>query len=107
MNLLRASMKIETLLTILLLLSAAPSQAQTDPAEVKAILSQSLEPRDVVTFQLQQFLLKRVPKLPAPASAAEWNMQEQRLAITCCATSFFTGGRRHGFIQRHNFRTWD
>jgi predicted 2-oxoglutarate/Fe(II)-dependent dioxygenase YbiX len=79
MNLLRASMKIETLLTILLLLSAAPSQAQTDPAEVKAILSQSLEPRDVVTFQLQQFLLKRVPKLPAPASAAEWNMQEQRL----------------------------
>jgi len=72
-------MKIETLLTILLLLSAAPSQAQTDPAEVKAILSQSLEPRDVVTFQLQQFLLKRVPKLPAPASAAEWNMQEQRL----------------------------
>jgi predicted 2-oxoglutarate/Fe(II)-dependent dioxygenase YbiX len=79
MNLLRASMKIKTLLTILLLLSAAPSQAQTDPAEVKAILSQSLEPRDVVTFQLQQFLLKRVPKLPAPASAAEWNMQEQRL----------------------------
>ncbi len=72
-------MKIKTLLTILLLLSAAPSQAQTDPAEVKAILSQSLEPRDVVTFQLQQFLLKRVPKLPAPASAAEWNMQEQRL----------------------------
>jgi hypothetical protein len=72
-------MKIKTCLTIFLLLGAALLQAQTDPAEVKAILSQSLEPRDVVTFQLQQIILKRAPKLPAPASAAEWTTKEQRI----------------------------
>ncbi len=72
-------MKIKTCLTIFLLLGAALLQAQTDPAEVKAILSQSLQPRDVVTFQLQQFLLKRVPKLPAPTTASEWTIEAQRI----------------------------
>lgn len=64
---------------VVLLLGAASLRAQTDPAQVKAILGQPLQSREVVTFQLQQFLLKRVAPLRVPASAAEWTAQEQRI----------------------------
>ncbi|MGH9353721.1 MAG: alpha/beta hydrolase family protein, partial [Terriglobia bacterium] len=72
-------MKIKTLLVISILLSAAVAQAQTDAGEVRSILSRQLQPQDVVTFQLQEFLLKREAKLPTPASPAEWTAEEQKI----------------------------
>ncbi|HEV2501202.1 MAG TPA: hypothetical protein VGY31_16645, partial [Terriglobia bacterium] len=72
-------MKIKTLLMVAILLTAAVLQAQTDAGEVRSILNRPLQPQGVVTFQLQEFLLKREPKLPAPASAAEWTAEAQKI----------------------------
>lgn len=73
------SMKIKTLLMVATLFIAAALQAQTDAGEVRSILSRPLQPQNVVTFQLQEFLLKREPKLPAPASASGWTAEAQKI----------------------------
>lgn len=72
-------MKIKTLLLIATLFGAGALWAQTDPGEVRSILCRSLQPPDVVTFEFQEFLLNRAPKLTAPASAAEWTKDAQQI----------------------------
>lgn len=72
-------MKIKLLLLIAILFGAGALLAQTDPGEVRSILSRPLQPPDIVTFELQEFLLNRAPKLPTPASAAEWTKDAQQI----------------------------
>lgn len=72
-------MKIKMLLLVAIFLGAGALRAQTDPGEVRSILSRQLQPPDVATFELQEFLLKRAPKLPAPSNAAEWTKAAQQI----------------------------
>ena len=65
-------MKVKGLVTFLALLSSSMICGQSVPPQVKAILDHSLQSREVVTFQLQEYLLQRVPQLPAPTSASQW-----------------------------------
>lgn len=51
------------------------ARAQTDPKHVEAILEPPLQARSVVTYQLQEYLLKHAAQLPAPATAAEWTRE--------------------------------
>ncbi len=58
---------------------AAAAGAQSRPQDLAPILSRPLETPGLVTFQLRQYLFRRIPKLPAPASAAEWTAETERL----------------------------
>jgi dienelactone hydrolase len=59
--------------------AGAPLLAQTEPGYLKGILAEPVLPPDVALFQLRQYILNRVPHLPAPASAAEWTAQAEKV----------------------------
>jgi dienelactone hydrolase len=67
------------LLVVPFLLTAAPAFAQSEPGTANPILEQNLQSRSVVTFQLQQYVLEHAPKLPRPASAAQWTAEESQI----------------------------
>lgn len=67
------------MLVLGILLSATLARAQAVPQDIEPILKQQLQSQQVVTFQLQQFLMSRVPKLPTPASAEQWTVEAQRI----------------------------
>lgn len=60
------------ILTVASIAMALGACAQTDPKHVEAILKPPLQARSVVTYQLQEYLLKHAARLPAPTTAAEW-----------------------------------
>ncbi len=66
-------------LSLLGLLAALAVHPQARPQDLAPILSRPLETPDLVTFQLRQYLYQRIPKLPAPASAAAWTAETERL----------------------------
>jgi dienelactone hydrolase len=53
--------------------------AQTDAGSLKAILEPAILPSDAVTYEIKQYLVKRVPPLPGVSSAAEWTAEAKRL----------------------------
>jgi dienelactone hydrolase len=53
--------------------------AQTRVEEVGEVLNLRLQTEDVVDFQIQQYLMKRVAPLPAPKTAAEWTARQKQL----------------------------
>jgi hypothetical protein len=59
--------------------SLHPSKAQTTPESVKSLLTVQIQASPVTTFQLQQFLARRIPHLPSPGSAGEWSKTEEQL----------------------------
>ncbi|HEX5481767.1 MAG TPA: hypothetical protein VFZ08_03990 [Terriglobia bacterium] len=74
-------MKSKALLLILIViaLSGTLARAQTDADDIEPILKQQLQSPKVVTFQLQQFLQQRVPKLQVPSSAEAWTAEAQQI----------------------------
>lgn len=56
-----------------------PARAQSTPETVTPILRRPIQSTPVTAFQLQEFLAARIPKLPSPASPAEWTTEEARL----------------------------
>jgi hypothetical protein len=66
-------------LTGLLLIPGSLARAQSAAAEVTAILSRQIQPPEVVTFQLQAYLLERAPRLPAPRTAKEWTAAARQI----------------------------
>jgi dienelactone hydrolase len=48
-------------------------------SSVEGTLAHPVQPPVVTAFQLQQYLLARVPALPSPATAAQWTSEEKRL----------------------------
>src|ERR1700685_932132 len=62
-------------------MAAGPSVSwgQTTTDEVGALLCLRLQTEDTVEFQLREYLLKRVPPLPNPKTAAEWTVEQRRL----------------------------
>ena len=74
-------MKLRFLLIVLVFLSASFARAQdfTTLGQVGPILNKQLQSRKVVTFQLQEYLMRRVPTLPAPTSAAQWTAEAEKI----------------------------
>jgi dienelactone hydrolase len=64
-------------LAILLFTSAA--SAQIDAKHIREILDPPLQSKQVVTFQLQQYILKRAPQLPPPGTAQQWTEQAEKI----------------------------
>lgn len=53
--------------------------AQTTRESVEHILAREIQPTLVTAFQMQKFLMKRIPRLPAPTTASDWIAEEARL----------------------------
>lgn len=67
------------ILVAFVVLESSVALAQNTPAQVKEILKSRLQSPKVVTFQLQQYLMKRAPKLPHPTSAEQWTQEASRI----------------------------
>ncbi len=61
------------------LAACTAAMAQTTPAQVARIFETPLNTPDVAVYQAREYLAKRVPVLKAPATAAEWTAEAQRL----------------------------
>jgi dienelactone hydrolase len=72
-------MKIIILFFTLVMLGAGFASAQSEPETVAPILRQNIQPRTVVTFQLQQFVLKDAPNLPHPRTARRWSTEKTQI----------------------------
>jgi dienelactone hydrolase len=62
---------------VAILLCQAMLVAQGTPQQVSGILGQQLSSSDVVSYQLQKYLMAHAPQLPAPASAKTWTVQAE------------------------------
>jgi dienelactone hydrolase len=63
----------------LVFLIASIGRAQNTADEVRPILEKQIQSSNLVTFQLQEYLMRRVPKLPAIGSASEWTTEAERI----------------------------
>jgi len=72
-------MKQRCWLVVSVLLAAPPLWAQSTPDQMKSILEKELQSPQVVEFQLQEYLMKRVPKLPPPTTPEEWTREEEQI----------------------------
>jgi dienelactone hydrolase len=64
---------------LLLVFAAGTALAQTDAPYVEDLLKEEVLPPSVAMFQLRQYILNRVGKLPTPGSAAEWTTQSKHV----------------------------
>jgi hypothetical protein len=75
-----ASVRIKSLfLAFIVFLGGTHAFAQSTERMVDEFLPNPLQSPEVVTYQMQQFLMKRVPRLPHPASAEQWTAEAQRI----------------------------
>jgi len=61
------------------LVSVAWAQAQTTPQSVTRVLAVPIQPVPVTAYQVQRYMMERIPKLPAPQSSEPWTRQAARL----------------------------
>lgn len=72
-------MGVLTLLLAAALLVPISLDAQSAAGEVQSILSRGIQSKQAVTLQLQQYLLKREPKLTRPNSAEQWSAEVDKI----------------------------
>jgi dienelactone hydrolase len=70
---------MRTGLLTLFVLTASLLRGQASPQQVSRPLAQTIQPSDLVEFQLRQYLLRYISKPAAPRTAAEWTSEAQRL----------------------------
>ncbi|MGH9327244.1 MAG: alpha/beta hydrolase family protein, partial [Terriglobia bacterium] len=68
--------------------------AQTTPKSVEGILAREIQPTPVTAFEVQKFLVKRIPRLPAPANADGWIAEEARVRADILNSIVFHGWPR-------------
>src|SRR5713226_5952903 len=61
------------------LLVAGLANGQSDSEQLSPILAQPVHAPEVTAYQLRQYLMKRVPPLPAPADAQQWTAEARRI----------------------------
>jgi len=61
------------------LLSVAFAQAQTTPQSVTRVLEASIQAVPVTAYQVQRYMMERIPKLPVPESPEQWTREAARL----------------------------
>jgi len=84
-------MKRRFLLVGLFIIQAFFARAQSTQYQLSPILDKPLQSPNVVNFQLQEYLMRRVPTLPAPTSAAEWTAEAKRIREHLLADVVFHG----------------
>lgn len=71
--------RIRNLLALALLCVTGAANAQTEPDQLNPILGQQLQNSEVVSYQLRQYLWKRIPELPVSTTAQHWTDQSRRI----------------------------
>ena len=61
------------------LVSVAFAQAQTNPQSVTRVLAAPIQPVAVTAYQVQRYMMERIPKLPEPGSPEQWTREETKL----------------------------
>ncbi len=84
-----------------------PAQAQSTPRSVKSILESPIQATPATAFQIQKFLMQRIPRLPSPQSAREWTAQEGRLRKHMLNDVAFHGWPREWIDSPPVFRQTD
>lgn len=79
MNLCRGMKLQPAMVALAVLFGAAMAKPQAVREDIRPILSQSLQSPEVVTFQLQQFLMGRVPRLSVPSTAQRWTVEARQI----------------------------
>ncbi|HEY1767048.1 MAG TPA: acetylxylan esterase [Terracidiphilus sp.] len=74
-----STMRNIPILAVLLCSCLLPASAQATGDALDPLLKQPLQSPVMVSEELRQFMLKRVPKLPAPSSPADWQKEAERL----------------------------
>ena len=72
-------MKLRGLLTFLVFLITPLLRAQSTPYQLKPILEKDLQSPAVVDFQLQEYLMKQVPKLQPNTTPEKWTSEGERI----------------------------
>ncbi len=72
-------MKSKLLLIVFVLLGNTLAMAQSAQSMVDEFLPTQLQAPEVVTYQMQQFLMGHAPGLPHPSSAAQWTQEANRI----------------------------
>jgi dienelactone hydrolase len=72
-------MKQRGLLAFFILLAPSLLQAQSTPYQLRPILEKETQSPSVVAFQLQEFLMKQVPKLPPLTTPDEWTREGEQI----------------------------
>ncbi|HEV2245430.1 MAG TPA: acetylxylan esterase, partial [Terriglobia bacterium] len=72
-------MSPKRLLVFAFILSVGSACAQTEPSQVAEVLHRPVQVHQTVAYQLQEYLFKSIPNLPAPASARQWTEEAARL----------------------------
>lgn len=72
-------MRSKLLLTAFVLLGSTYAMAQSAQRMVDEFLPNPLQSPEVVTFQMQQFLMGRMAILPNPTSSAQWTAEANRI----------------------------
>jgi dienelactone hydrolase len=93
------------LLLAFVLLASTYSSAQSTPRELEKILSQPIQSSDVVEFQLQQYVTRHAPKLPAPRSKEQWLRDAERLRAHILDDVILPGWRKAWIDARPRFET--
>lgn len=66
-------------LAMAVLAGAMPLAAQTTGESVQILLGHPIKTTEVTAFELQHYLMKRIPKPPAATGADEWRAEAQKL----------------------------
>ncbi len=62
-----------------ILVSVVLAQAQTTPQSVTRVLAAPIQPVPVTAYQVQRYMMERIPKLSAPQGAEQWTRDAARL----------------------------
>jgi dienelactone hydrolase len=60
-------------------LSLALAAAQTTPESVAPVLQRPIQPVAVTAYQVQHYMMERIPKLPKPDSPEQWRREAAKL----------------------------
>ena len=62
-----------------ILVSVAFAQAQTTSRSVTRVLEEPIQPVAVTAYQVQRYMMERIPNLPAPGSPEQWTREAAKL----------------------------
>jgi dienelactone hydrolase len=68
--------------------------AQSSPEALRPVLERELQTPEVAVYQLQQYLIKRVPRLAVPATGEEWKAEGARIRKRLFENTIFHGWPR-------------
>ncbi|HMD85673.1 MAG TPA: dienelactone hydrolase family protein [Terriglobia bacterium] len=86
-----------------ILVSVVWAQAQTTPQSVTRVLAVPIQPVPVTAYQVQRYMMERIPKLPAPQGPEQWTREAARLRQHMLNDIAFHGWPREWVESRPRF----